>query len=180
MNKGQGTMLRDYIPHKSRALQAKASAMAADPTTAIAKLSAVCKAGDGSGVRVVKVREHKVISDSAPGIGGWDLGPGAPELLLTALASCLTHTYLMQAALNGWKLDEVEVTVECDLDMRGVLDQAGYPQRPTNIRFAARVRSPEPADVQQRLKSNVERTCPLLNALRMPMEVVDVSKNSEV
>ena len=54
-----------------------------------------------TGARPVKMGEIQFVTDSAPGLAGHALGPTAPEMLLGALASCLVHTYLIQATCSS-------------------------------------------------------------------------------
>ena len=75
------------------------------------RLKASSHVAGNTGVRPVKMGEYIVISDSAPGLAGNSLGPSSPEMLLGALASCLIHTYLLQASLLAIPLDNVEVTI---------------------------------------------------------------------
>jgi organic hydroperoxide reductase OsmC/OhrA len=164
--------LREFLVHKGAALAVLRKQMESDPATAVGSIVAVCRAGDRTGVRPVRIRDHRIISDSGPGLGGADLGPGAPELLAGALASCLVHTYMVQAAQAAAAVDEVEAIVECDLDFRGVLDMpGGAPREPTNLRYRLAVTSDEPAARLRALADAVDRSCPLLNALRKPMTV---------
>jgi hypothetical protein len=61
----------------------------------------LARVAGGSGVRPVSIREFTIVTDSAPALAGYNLGPTAPELLLASLASCLAHTYLIVAANRG-------------------------------------------------------------------------------
>src|SRR5262249_42591114 len=52
---------------------------------------------------------------------GRDLGPNSGEYLLTALAACVTSTLVYHAAARGITIEDVESTVEGDIDLRGFL-----------------------------------------------------------
>ena len=41
-----------------------------------------------SGVRRIRIRDFRVISDSPPDFAGYSLGPPSPELLLGAISGC--------------------------------------------------------------------------------------------
>jgi hypothetical protein len=71
--------------------------------------------------RPVKMDETLFITDSAPALAGHALGPTAPEMLLGALASCLVHTYLIQAVLMDIPIDGVEIDVHGAVPMGGVV-----------------------------------------------------------
>nr|WP_044200544.1 OsmC family protein [Oscillochloris trichoides] len=126
----------------------------------------------GSGVRPIRIRDHMVVTDAGAVLGGYGLGPSAPELLLGALASCLAHSALVIAADRGVVFEQFEVEVTGQLDYRGTLDvtpQALVP--PSNIgytlRFAGAVDEEEIAFIQQ----EIARLCPVLLALTTPLQV---------
>jgi uncharacterized OsmC-like protein len=52
---------------------------------------------------------------------GEDDGPGATESLLHALASCLNATLIYHATARGVQIEELEIELEGELDLRGVL-----------------------------------------------------------
>ena len=52
---------------------------------------------------------------------GNDAGPNAGELLLTALAACVTGTIVYHAAARGIVIEAIESKVEGDIDLRGFL-----------------------------------------------------------
>ena len=60
-------------------------------------------------------------ADEHPLLLGTDLGPNAGEYLLQALAACVTSTLIYHAAARGIEIEEVESTVEGDIDLRGFL-----------------------------------------------------------
>jgi hypothetical protein len=83
--------LSDYLAFKAQRMAALREKLAA-PDAAPAPLRAVARVAGGSGVRPVSIREFTIVTDSAPALAGYNLGPTAPELLLASLASCLAHT----------------------------------------------------------------------------------------
>jgi uncharacterized OsmC-like protein len=60
-------------------------------------------------------------ADEHPVLLGRDQGPNAGEYLLQALAACVTSTLIYHAAARGIEIEEVESTVEGDIDLRGFL-----------------------------------------------------------
>lgn len=60
-------------------------------------------------------------ADEHPILLGRDQGPNAGEYLLQALAACVTSTLIYHAAARGIEIEEVESTVEGDIDLRGFL-----------------------------------------------------------
>ncbi len=100
--------LDNYLERKAAVLAERRADFTAKPEAALVKLKATAHVAGNTGVRPVRMGDYIVISDSAPGLAGHSLGPTAPEMLLGALASCLVHTYLLQAALLDIPLDSVE------------------------------------------------------------------------
>lgn len=67
--------------------------------------------GTGKLSRLVKVRNHELISDILAREGGEDLGPSPHELLAAALATCTASTLQLYANRKGWTLTDAEVSV---------------------------------------------------------------------
>ncbi len=86
---------------------------------------------------------------------GTDTGPNPAELVLHALAACLTTSLVYVAAARGVTLTEVTSTLEGDIDLRGALGLArdirnGY--RDVRVRFTVRGDAPP-----EKLREVVER-----------------------
>ena len=75
----------------------------------------------GAGSEQEHVREFTVDADHPQVLVAADNGPLPVELLLAALASCLTGSIGNIAAARGIKLTEVESVVEGEMDIRGIL-----------------------------------------------------------
>lgn len=164
--------LDTYLERKQAVLAARRADYTAEPEKAVVQLRASSWVAGSTGARPVKLGATQWITDSAPGLAGHALGPTAPEMLLGALASCLVHTYLIQAALFELPLEHVEITVEGALDMSGVvgLPFAALPQL-AGVTYHADVVCEAPAEAIERLHAAVEQTCPVLNTLRLPTPV---------
>ncbi len=163
--------LSDYLDFKREKLAALRAKLA-EPGAQPAALSATARAAGGSGVRPVRVREFTIVTDSAPALAGYDLGPTAPELLLSALASCLAHTFLIVAADRGVAYESLEVEVRGKIDFRGVLEvNAEIPAAPFDITYEARIASQASAEDLDSIKRAVERLCPVLQAFTQPLQV---------
>jgi len=164
--------LDSYLERKVNALAARRNDYQANPDAAVIQLTASSKVAGITGARPTRIGETVFVTDSAPGLAGHALGPTAPEMLLGALASCLVHTYLIQAALLNIPLDHVEIQVSGRLDMSGVVGLPyDHPPRLQDMTYVARVESPAPVDDIQRMHEAVEATCPVLNTIRYPVEV---------
>src|SRR2546421_5740124 len=119
--------LREYLIQKHDAINARreqAQINGAEPSTLSAKVIAEGR----SGIRRIRIRDFQVISDSGPDLAGYNLGPSSPELQLGVLGSCLTHVFLIQAALRNVPLDSLDVEVTGQIDHRA--GQPGYEDVP--------------------------------------------------
>jgi uncharacterized OsmC-like protein len=86
---------------------------------------------------------------------GTDTGPNPAELVLHALAACLTTSLVYVAAARGVTLTEVESTLEGEIDLRGALGLSGEVRNGySGIRVAFTVRGDAPPE---RLREIVER-----------------------
>jgi uncharacterized OsmC-like protein len=86
-------------------------------------------------------------ADEPPVLLGEDRGANPVEHLLHALAGCLTSSIVYHAAVHGIAIEELESTVEGDIDVRafmGLTDEVrrGY----QNIRVTFRVKSDAPKE----------------------------------
>ncbi|MBW7883067.1 MAG: OsmC family protein [Caldilineaceae bacterium] len=168
-------LLDAYLERKQRVLAERSNDYVAAPDKAMVRLTASSWVAGTTGARPVQMGQTRFISDAAPALAGNALGPTAPEMLLGALASCLVHTYLIQAALLDIPLDQVDVEVQGALDMRGVVGlPASSPPQMEQITYQARISSPAETQVLERLHVAVEETCPVLNTLRLPTAVARV------
>jgi uncharacterized OsmC-like protein len=102
------------------------------------------RAGEADRSRKVAFELH---ADEPAVLLGGDRGVNPIEHLLAALAACLTSSLVYHAAARGIEIEEVESSLEGDLDVRGFFRLAtdvrkGYER----IRVKVRVRSDAPAE----------------------------------
>ncbi|MFT4040066.1 MAG: OsmC family protein [Thermomicrobiales bacterium] len=163
--------LREYLVQKRQALLAKrekAAAQAPDPL----QIAATVTAEGRSGIRRIRIRDYQIITDSPADFAGYGLGPTAPELQLGVLGSCLTHSFLIQAADQQVPIDALTVEVNAEIDARA--GQPGYPEitvHPRQIRYTLRVDSPAPAEQIAALQAAMETACPILSLLKNPHDI---------
>lgn len=101
----------------------------------------------GAGSEQAHKTEFVFDADHPTVLVGEDKGPTPIEFLLVGLAACLTAGIGNIAAARGVKLEEVESTVEGDIDLRGILGisdkvRNGY----QGIRVNFRIKGDAPAD----------------------------------
>ncbi len=104
-------------------------------------------------------------ADEPPCLAGKDLGANPVEYQLRALAGCMMTTVVYHAALRGIKIEEMEMELEGDLDLRGFLGLSNEVRNGfQNIRVNCRVKTDE---------KNLDR----LKALSKLSPVYDVTAN---
>jgi uncharacterized OsmC-like protein len=75
----------------------------------------------GAGCEQPRTRPFVLEADEPPILLGKDLAANPAEYLLHALAACLTTSMVYHAAARGIRIQEVESTLEGDLDLQGFL-----------------------------------------------------------
>ncbi len=75
----------------------------------------------GAGAEQERARTFTADADHTAVLCGADNGPTPVEWILHGLAACLTAGIANIAAARGVELEEVEATVEGDMDLRGIL-----------------------------------------------------------
>lgn len=163
--------LNEFLTHKRAAVLARDERIAAGEAVP-ARLHAQVRAEGRSGLRRIRIRDHQVLSDSAVGFAGFDLGPSSPELQLGVLGSCMVHIFEIQAALAQLPLDTLEVDVWGSMDPRA--GNPGYEDLPRGlqqIRYEVRVGSTASDAQLQALYEAVEQNCPIMNLLRQPQRI---------
>jgi uncharacterized OsmC-like protein len=119
-----------------------------------------------------KTRRFIMTADAPPGLGGVDAGPAAVEVLLGALAGCLTSGIAANAALFDVPIEGLDIELEADLDLRGLL---GHDKSVRNgfsdIRYTVTIESSAAEDKVRRCKETIDRKSPVLEALVKPATV---------
>jgi uncharacterized OsmC-like protein len=165
------TNLNDYLVEKRAALRARKHRIESGALGAV-PIAATVSAEGRSGIRRIRIRDFQVVTDSPPDFAGYNLGPSSPELQLGVLGSCLTHSYLIQAALNDVPVESLEVEVTGTIDARAAhADFAHIPVHPHDLAYTVRIASPASAKQIAKLEEAVERFCPILNLLKRPQTI---------
>lgn len=121
----------------------------------------------GGAVTETTARGRTITADEPEGLGGTDSAADPVELLLAALTSCVSIGIATQAAKRGVHLDDFEIEVAGDLDLRGYfgLDpdiRPGY----TGIQYTVKVKSDADRAVIEDILRTAERTSPMLDNIR--------------
>ena len=121
-----------------------AGAISGDPAKAKAKnLPATARLVEGLRCDLQGPYGERLTTDMPPAMGGAAAGPNPGWLMRGAIASCTATVIAMRAAKLGIALDNLEVTVETESDMRGLLGldesvSAGH----SGVRMSVRIGSP--------------------------------------
>lgn len=108
-------------------------------------------------------------TDWPPEAGGQDSGPSPGEVVLGALGGCVAMTYITQAALRGIEIDQLEVAIEAQVDLRGVFGIDSVRAAMSNVSVTVLVRSSaDEADLDQ-IGQTVTRTSAVFDTLASPV-----------
>ena len=138
------------------AIDSLSAAITADPAKARGKnLPATARLVEGLKCELRGPYNEKLFTDMPPAMGGEAAGPNPGWLLRGALASCTATVIAMRAAKLGMTLSNVEVTVETDSDLRGLLGlDEKVPAGHVAMRMKVKISAPgQPAE---RLRELVE------------------------
>jgi uncharacterized OsmC-like protein len=112
----------------------------------------------------LRTGRHTITVDEPPSLGGQDVAASPVNLALVALASCQAITYRFWAEHLGIALDDVDVEVDADIDLRGFF---GFDDdvRPGfgDIRVTVTPRGPESPERYEALTRAVDEHCPVLD-----------------
>jgi uncharacterized OsmC-like protein len=128
---------------------------------------------DAHGSRVTpRTRRFVLMTDTPPGLGGVDSGPSPIETLLMAFAGCVTSGIAANAALFEVPIDALDVEMEADIDLRGLLGhdksvRNGF----TDIRYTVTIQSPASEEQVRRCKETIDRKSPVVDSLSRPANV---------
>lgn len=154
----------------SAAIDAAGESFRRNPGSAAAVFTAV---GHGTGrvSSTIQLGKYAVAADEPAALGD-DAAPNPVEYALAALLSCQLVTYRVWAVKLGIDLEEVDLSVNGDIDLRGffgVDDQTrpGFGQ----VRVKAHLTGPESPERYAELQEAVDAHCPVLDLLRHPTPV---------
>lgn len=118
------------------------------------------------------MREHTLVVDEPPPLGGSDAGPNPVELILAALGTCQEITYRAFATALGIPLDRVSVQLTGTIDLKGFFAvddtvRPGYEKISGTVKLASTA-SDEQLEI---LRNAVNAHCPVLDILKNPVPV---------
>jgi len=109
-----------------------------------------------------------VLHTDEPGpLGGTDRAVNPAEMLAAALCGCLTAGIATNSALFGVDLDGVDVTVELNWDMHGILGlDRSVPNQASGIHYTVKLKGKGDPEAMRRSKETLDRKSAVLNTLR--------------
>lgn len=117
-------------------------------------------------------RSFSLVVDEPPELGGLDEAPNPVEHLAAALCGCLTAGIATNAALFETDLDRIEVDVEVDFNIHGVLGlDDSYPNGPLGLHYRVRLGGPGAPEAMRKSKETLDRKSPVKNTIELPLKV---------
>ena len=132
----------------------------------------------GAGQQHTHARAFQLEADEPAVLLGEDSAAGAGELLLHALAACVTGTIAYHAAARGIRIERIESSVEGDVDLRGFL---GLDNRVRNgfqqIRMKFRIKADVPEAELQALCNLGPQFSPIFDSITRGLPVLVSSES---
>ena len=117
-------------------------------------------------------RRFTVSVDEPPFLGGADAAPNPVEVLLAALAGCVTAGVATNGDMFGVPIDAMTIDLEADVDARGVLGHdKSVRSGVSDIRYTVTIQSPASEDQVRRVKETIDRKSPIRDTLANPVNV---------
>jgi uncharacterized OsmC-like protein len=118
-------------------------------------------------------QDFHIAADEPEMLLGNDLGANPVEMVLTALAGCLTTTLVYHAAARGVTIRAVESELEGDLDLRGFLGMSDTVRRGyTNIGVNMRVDADASQEMIDELVELAQKLSPVFDIVSNPVNVM--------
>jgi len=127
----------------------------------------------GENVKVnVGSRQFEIKFDEPQALGGIDSAPNPVEYVLASLGACQAIVYRALASLKGIDIESVNVNTKGHLNLNGFLGLDGN-TRPgfSKVEFETTIVSNEPTERINKLASQVEALCPVLDIIANKVEV---------
>jgi uncharacterized OsmC-like protein len=124
--------------------------------------------GNGEGAHT---KAHSVASDEPREILGNDAGISPSELLLSALASCLSVGYAANAAGMGIDLKEVRFEITGHGDLQGFMNLNGVRPGLTEVDVKTFIKADAPRAQLEELHEIVNGRSPVWDTLKNPIDV---------
>ncbi|HUR59630.1 MAG TPA: OsmC family protein [Opitutaceae bacterium] len=160
--------LRDYLTRLRAALLASKDRPAQQEPL---KLTATSTAESRSGVRRLRIRDFQLLSDGARAVAEYNLAAGSWPTVVGVIGSAVANDFLLQAALKGIPLDELEVVITSRVGTAPSSTTGTRVTYPRNFVYTAHIVSPASDAELEELRRTVERVSPVLNLVGQPQAI---------
>ena len=117
-------------------------------------------------------RHFSFVVDEPGVLGGTDQHPNPVEYLAGALCGCLTAGIATNAALFGTELDSIEVGVDVNFNVHGVLGlDRSFPSGPIDLHYKVKLSGKGPREAMLRSKETLDKKSPIKNTIELPLRV---------
>ena len=117
-------------------------------------------------------RRFTIMVDEPPDLGGGDAAPFPIEVLLAALAGCVTNATATNAALFDVPIDAIELDMEAHLDARGFMGHDKTVRNGvTDINYTVTIQSPAPEEKVRKCKETIDRKSAVRDTLANPVNI---------
>ena len=117
------------------------------------------------------VGAHRLVTDLVLTREAVGAGPTPSELVAAAVGSCVATAFVLEAARLDVPLESVEVSVEGEVDARGLFAVAPVPAGFAAVRYTVVVRSPAAHAQLREVAERVDARSPVLDDLRRAVPV---------
>ncbi|HKU48198.1 MAG TPA: OsmC family protein [Burkholderiales bacterium] len=150
-----------------QAMEQMGAGIAADPARARSKPNpASARLTEGLKCEVSGQHGQRFLTDMPPAMGGAAAAPNPGWYLRGAIASCAATVIAMHAAKRGIRLDLLEVTVDTESDLRGILGLGDVAAGQKTVRTRVRIRGDADAETLRQLVTFGEGHSPVGCTLR--------------
>ena len=155
-----GDSLRDFeVRLRSSLFLLKAQPEMNEPL----KLTATVTAISRTGIRRLRIRNFQLLSDGGREAGEFNLGAGSWPSVVGALGSALAGDYLVQAAVRGIPLDDLELIFTSKPGTAPSQTTGTQVTYPRNLNYIVFIKSPATDSQLEDLRKAVERVSPVFH-----------------
>ncbi|RSL31844.1 OsmC family peroxiredoxin [Salibacterium salarium] len=109
----------------------------------------------------LEAKNHSIVIDEPPEMGGTDQGPDPLSNLLASLAGCENVIANMVAKEMDFDLQRIDFHVTGELDSRGLMGQADVQPYFNKVTIHAKVQTSESEERLNELKEKTDARCPV-------------------
>ena len=127
------------------------------------KLTATVTAISRTGIRRLRIRNFQLLSDGGREAGEFNLGAGSWPSVVGALGSALAGDYLVQAAVKGIPIDDLELIFTSKPGTAPSQTTGTQVTYPRNLNYIVFIKSPATDAQLEDLRKTVERVSPVFH-----------------